>query len=121
MQDPAPLIFKICHDAEWRDAQRVGRYDGSAKDRADGFLHFSAQTQIQGTLEKWYATATDLLVVAVHTVSLGAARKWEPSRDGALFPHLYGPLPLSAVAWAAPIARDTAGHFVLPAAITDHA
>lgn len=122
MTDPAPtLIFKICHAPEWHEAQLRGRYDGSPKDREDGFLHFSAQAQLLGTLEKWYATATDLILVAVHTARLGAALRWEPSREGALFPHLYASLSLSAVAWTAPIGRDTCGGFVLPVAIADHA
>lgn len=110
------LIFKICHTGEWKDAERVGRYDGTAKDAEDGFLHFSAWDQLIGTLEKWYAGANDLVLVAVDGGALGDALKWETSRDGALFPHLYGPLPLSAVRWTGAIGRGPGGAFVLPSA-----
>jgi uncharacterized protein (DUF952 family) len=108
----AVLIFKICHSAEWRDA--VGVYHGSAKDRADGFLHFSTAEQLMGTLTRYYADAHDLVLVAVNADALGPALKFEPSRDGAMFPHLYGALPLSAVKWARNIGRDAAGSFILP-------
>lgn len=108
------LIFKICHLPEWREAERAGRYDGTAKDKQDGFLHFSAQEQLIGTLEKWYADAYDLVLVAVDGDALDEALRWEPSRDGALFPHLYASLPLAAVKWTGPITRDAKGGFVLP-------
>lgn len=108
------LIFKITHTAEWQAARASGAYDGSAKDRADGFLHFSTAAQLPGTLQKWYADAHDLLLVAVAADALGDALKWEPSRDGALFPHLYAPLPLAAVRWTGEIRRDARGGFVLP-------
>jgi uncharacterized protein (DUF952 family) len=111
------LIFKIFQQQEWREASCCGHYDGSDKDRQDGFLHFSTRPQLLGTLQKWYATATDLIVVAVEADTLGPNLRWEPSRNGAFFPHLYGPLPLSAALCVAPIARDAAGNFILP----DHA
>lgn len=112
------LIFKICHERAWRDATQRGNYSGSDKDRQDGFLHFSTQTQLLGTLQKWYATATGLILVAVAADTLGPNLKWDPSRDGALFPHLYGPLPLSAVVYTAPITRDANGDFILPEFVT---
>ena len=108
------LIFKICHHDEWKAAERAGRYDGTAKDREDGFLHFSTADQLIGTLEKWYAGADDLVLVAVDADALGEPLAWEPSRDGALFPHLYATLPLSAVTWTGEIGRETEGRFVLP-------
>lgn len=106
------LIFKIV-----RANERAGvgeTYAGSAKDRADGFLHFSTADQLMGTLTRYYADAEELLLVAVDADALGDALKFEPSRDGALFPHLYGALPRAAVKWAKPIARDAQGEFVLP-------
>ncbi len=109
------LIFKICHQDEWKSAQAAGRYDGTAKDKEDGFLHFSTSEQLIGTLEKWYADADDLVLVAVDGDALGGALKWEPSRDGALFPHLYAALPLSAATWTGAIGRDPEGGFALPA------
>jgi uncharacterized protein (DUF952 family) len=106
------LIFKIVHSSEWRDAG--AEYAGSAKDRADGFLHFSSAEQLAGTLARYYADADDLVLVAVDSDALGAALKYEPSRDGALFPHLYAPLPVLAVQWVKPLTRDAAGAFILP-------
>lgn len=106
-------IFKIVHTSEWA-VVAGGDYLGSAKDRADGFLHFSTAEQVMGTLTRYYADADDLLLVAVDRDVLGDALKYELSRDGQLFPHLYGALPLQAVRWARPIARNRDGGFVLP-------
>jgi uncharacterized protein (DUF952 family) len=114
------LIFKICHAAEWREATHRGSYGGSDKDRQDGFLHFSTEPQLLGTLQKWYAMATDLVLVGVEADSLGPCLKWEASRDGALFPHLYGSLPVDAALLVAPIDRDASGGFILPTAAMDH-
>ena len=86
------LIFKICHRADWEKPEHIHAYQGSQKDREDGFLHFSTAEQVAGTLAKYFADADDLLLVAVSPKALGPALKYEPSRDGALFPHLYGPL-----------------------------
>ncbi|HEV2560834.1 MAG TPA: DUF952 domain-containing protein [Rhizomicrobium sp.] len=108
------LIFKIVHRVEWETAARGGEYAGSAKDRADGFLHFSTAKQLMGTLERYYASEKDLVLVAVNEDLLGSTLKYEPSRDGALFPHLYAPLPGSAVKWVREIGRDLNGGFVLP-------
>jgi uncharacterized protein (DUF952 family) len=108
------LIYKICHRDDWAEAERAGSYAGSAKDREDGFIHFSSADQVLGTLNKYYADAAGLVLVAVDPAPLGGTLKFEPSRDGALFPHLYGALPLRAVAWARPIATDDEGQFVLP-------
>ena len=108
------LIFKICHRLDWEAAERQGVYDGSPKDRADGFLHFSGMQQVQSTLQRYYAEADDLVLVAVETDDLGKALKFESARDGALFPHLYSKLPVSVVKWVQPIGR-VGGGFVLPA------
>lgn len=108
------LIYKICPRAEWEAAVKAGLYTGSAKDKADGFLHFSAEDQLMATLGKWYADADDLVLVAVDATLLGTALQWEPARDGALFPHLYALLPLCAVRSSGPIVRDPAGGFILP-------
>ena len=108
------LIFKIVHGAEWEAAVRDGSYVGSAKDRADGFLHFSTAKQLMGTLQKYYAAEKDLVLVAVNEDLLGNALKYEPSRDGDLFPHLYAPLSISAVKWVREITRESNGGFVLP-------
>ena len=90
-------IYKICTADEWRDAERAGAYRGSAVDRRDGFIHFSTAEQAAETAAKWFAGQHDLVLVAVDAAALGDRLKWEPSRGGALFPHLYGELPLAAV------------------------
>ena len=88
------LIFKIVHAAEWREAEQAGIYRGSEKDRADGFLHFSTTEQLEETLRRHYAGERgELTLVAVESRELGDALKWEPSRGGGLFPHLYAALP----------------------------
>ena len=99
----ATLIFKIVATAEWRAAESAGAFDGAGVDRADGYIHFSTAAQAAGTAAKWFAGRANLTLVAVDPEALGAALKWEPSRGGALFPHLYGRLPISAVVWSRPL------------------
>ena len=108
-------IFKIATAADWSEAERVGRFDGSAHDKADGFIHFSTASQLAETLARYYAGVNDILLIAVDDAQLGAALKWEhaPSR-GEDFPHLFGPLPLSAVKWTHRLLRDAAGSAILP-------
>src|ERR1043166_3797798 len=106
------MIYKISPRADWEQVGDV--YRGSADDKRDGFIHFSTAAQLRGTLEKHYARQTDLVLIAVDETALGSAVRFEASRDGALFPHLYGILPLSAVRWVRPIPHDASGGFVLP-------
>lgn len=110
----AGLIFKICDRREWDAAVASGVYGGSAKDKADGFLHFSIEEQLMGTLTRYYANADDLVLVAVGADAFGDSLKYEPSTAGDLYPHLYGNLPLTTVKWSRPIGRDAAGKFLLP-------
>ena len=91
------VIYHICRREEWEAAQRAGRYLGSSQDKADGFIHFSDAGQVKASAAKHRAGQTGLVLLAVAAGRLGPALKWEPSRGGALFPHLYGPLPLDAV------------------------
>ena len=107
------LIFKIVPRAEWQAA--TGDYDGSAHDKADGFIHFSTGPQLPETLRLYYAGQDGLLLIAVDDAPLGAALKWEhaPSR-GEDFPHLFAPLPLSAVLWTHELKRDASGTAILP-------
>jgi uncharacterized protein (DUF952 family) len=77
---------------EWANAQAAGIYSGSDDDRRDGFIHFSTAEQLTGTAEKHFAGRTGLVLVAFKADALGEALKWEESRGGALFPHLYAPL-----------------------------
>jgi uncharacterized protein (DUF952 family) len=106
------FIYKICHEAEWAQVENV--YAGSAKDKEDGFIHFSTAEQLPGTLNKYYAGMSDLVLLAVDPAPLGDALRFEPSRDGALFPHLYATLPLRSVKWARAIKRNPDGGFELP-------
>jgi uncharacterized protein (DUF952 family) len=106
------LIFKIDAAQAWQQAVRAGVYRGSLLDEKDGFIHFSTLQQVPGTLHRYFAHRTDLVLIAVRAPDLGVALRWEPSRDGALFPHLYGPLPMTAVVGWRPI--DAGG--ALPAA-----
>ncbi|MEJ0026121.1 MAG: DUF952 domain-containing protein [Rhizomicrobium sp.] len=109
------MIFKIATAADWAAAERASRFDGSAHDKADGFIHFSTASQLAETLRLYYAGVNDILLIAVDEAALGPALKWEhaPSR-GEDFPHLFGPLPLTAVHWARPIGRDAQGTAVIP-------
>jgi uncharacterized protein (DUF952 family) len=90
----AKTIYKICDAAEWRAVERAGEFTGAPVDLADGYIHFSAADQVEETAAKHFAGQRDLVLVAVAADALGPALKWEPSRGGALFPHLYGKLPL---------------------------
>jgi len=103
------LIFKIVAAAEWRAAEAAGAFVGAAVDREDGYIHFSTAAQAPETAAKWFAGRRDLTLVAVEADTLGQALRWEPSRGGALFPHLYGALPLAAVAWARPLPLEADG------------
>ena len=91
------VIFHICRKQEWAEAQAIGRYSGSSQDRADGFIHFSSAAQVETSAAKHRAGQDGLVLLTVAADALGTALKWEPSRGGALFPHLYGDLPVSAV------------------------
>jgi uncharacterized protein (DUF952 family) len=90
-------IYKICPAPAWREAERAGVYKGSADDSRDGFIHFSSAAQVAGTAGKHFAGQDDLLLIAIDPDTLGDALRWEPSRGGELFPHLYGELDLRAV------------------------
>jgi uncharacterized protein (DUF952 family) len=97
------LVFKIVSATEWRAAEADGVFLGAAVDRADGYIHFSAADQAEETAAKWFRGREDLMLVAVDAAALGETLRWEPSRGGALFPHFYGRLPMSAVVWSRPL------------------
>jgi uncharacterized protein (DUF952 family) len=107
-------IYKICERSAWQAAEHDGHYGGSDFDRADGFIHFSTAAQAAETAAKHFAGQKDLMLVAVDAGALGAALKWEPSRGGALFPHLYGAMPLAAVRWARPLPDESGGRRAMP-------
>ena len=107
-----PLIYKIVSASDWLEAERAGVFGGSAVDRRDGFIHFSTETQVRETAARHFAGQDDLRLVAVSPQRLEI--RWEPSRHGALFPHLYGPLPLSAVRAVHPLRLDESGGHRFP-------
>lgn len=96
-------IYKIVSRSDWRTAEASGVFSGAAIDLADGFIHFSTAEQVEETAAKYFAGQTDLLLIAVNAAKLGEALKWEASRGGALFPHLYAPLSFEAVARVDPL------------------
>lgn len=97
------LIYKIAPAALWAEAEAAGRFTGSPVDLADGYIHFSTAAQVHETARRHYAGQSDLLLVAVDTGVIGPKLRWEPSRGGELFPHLYEPLDLAHVAWVRPM------------------
>lgn len=89
--------YKIVGADEWAEARSAGVYEGSVVDRADGFIHMSTRDQVEETARRHYAGRDDLRLLLIDLTGLGEALVWEPSRGGALFPHLYGPLDVRAV------------------------
>lgn len=90
------LIFKIATRAQWQEAEATGTFAGAPVDLRDGYIHFSTAEQLDETLAKHFAGQRDLVLIAVEAEALGDALRWEVSRGGALFPHLYAPLPVAA-------------------------
>jgi uncharacterized protein (DUF952 family) len=105
-------IYKIVNEAEWRAAEAAGVFEGSGIDHQDGYIHFSTAEQAQETAAKHFAGQTDLLLVAVDADLVDL--KWEPSRGGALFPHLYASLPMSAVTRVVPLPLCASGAHQFP-------
>ncbi len=103
------IIYKICSQSEWDQAVKVELYSGSQDDERDGFIHLSTWEQVPGTLEKHFKGQQDLLLIAVDETKIKEHLKYEPSRDGDLFPHLYGQLQLDAVIWVKPVDRALEG------------
>src|SRR6476660_3700797 len=100
-------LYKISPAALWREAERTGVFHGSEVDRRDNFIHFS-------TAAKHFAGQSDLLLISVDASKLGSVLKWESSRGGALFPHLYGPLSFEAVKRVDPLPLGPDGGHVFP-------
>ena len=104
------LIFKILRRPEWDAFRAAGETAGAPVDLGDGFIHFSTAPQLAETAAKHFATESDLVLVAVESDALGPALKWEPSRGGALFPHLYRSLCLDEVVWDKSLPLGATGH-----------
>lgn len=113
MTDLPDVAFKILSRADWRAALAEGRYDGSAVDLTDGYIHLSAADQLETTAAKHYAGQADLMLVEVDLTALGEGLIWEPSRGGALFPHIYGALPIAATRDARGLSVTADGRMIL--------
>jgi uncharacterized protein (DUF952 family) len=107
-------IYKICDVTLWQNAEAAGRFRGTGIDERDGYIHFSAVDQVAETAARHFAGAADLVLVAVDADRLGPVLKWEASRGGALFPHLYGVLTLDQVRWVKPLPLGADGRHVFP-------
>ncbi len=107
-------IYKILPKQLWLAAMETGSFNGSPIDVADGFIHFSTAAQVHETARKHFAGVADLLIVAVPADALGDAIKWEPSRGGDLFPHLYGSLPVNLAVWVKPMPIGKDGIPIVP-------
>ena len=107
-------IYHVCRRDEWQAAQAAGRYGGSSQDKADGFIHFSGPDQVVASVAKHRATQAGLVILEADADRLGPALRWEPSRGGALFPHLYGELPAAAVVRTADLPLGPDGRHVFP-------
>jgi len=92
-------IYKIFRAAEWQVFETAGETLGAPIDLADGYIHFSTAAQAAETAAKWFAGVEGLKLLALESESFGEDMKWEPSRGGQLFPHLYGTLKLADVIW----------------------
>jgi uncharacterized protein (DUF952 family) len=113
-----PTIYKILPRQLWSKAIEVGALHGSPLDLADGFIHFSTAAQVRETAAKHFRGQHDLLLIAVSTNDFDDALKWEPSRGGDLFPHLYAPLTIDRALWVAPLPMGAESH-IFPDALDD--
>ncbi|EAQ15021.1 MULTISPECIES: DUF952 domain-containing protein [Maritimibacter] len=104
------LIYKIFRADEWQSYQDAGETDGAPIDVTDGYIHFSTADQVAETAAKHFANEDGLMIVAFDTEALGDTLRWEPSRGGALFPHLYRKLDATDVVWAKPYPLGETGH-----------
>ncbi|MFY9695946.1 MAG: DUF952 domain-containing protein [Xanthobacteraceae bacterium] len=107
-------IYKICERTAWQEAQDARIFRGSDVDGRDGFIHFSTAAQLAETAAKHFAGQRDLMLIAIDGNALGTALKWERSRGGDLFPHLYAVLPVNAVLRAQPLPDELDGWRALP-------
>lgn len=113
--DPT-TAFKVLTRDEMDLLERDGSFAGSAVDREDGYIHLSTLDQLTETVDKHYAGQDDLWLAAVDLAAQGEALRWEPSRGGALFPHLYGPMNLNTVIAYSPLKRGDDGQVLEPVA-----
>lgn len=107
------IAYKILTADQWA-ALNAGRFTGAPLDRSDGFVHLSTAAQLAGTLDRYFAGQGGLIIAAVDLAALGPAVRWEPSRQGPLFPHLYAPLTLDVITGWCPVERTAGAELRLP-------
>jgi uncharacterized protein (DUF952 family) len=112
---PDRIVYKVMSAAEAQQMQRDGVFHGSPADIADGYIHLSCGSQLVETLDKHFSGVDGLVLAAVDLLRLGDTVRWEPSRGGQLFPHIYGPLPIGAVVSVGAVERTADGAVKLPA------
>lgn len=108
------LVYHACRRSEWEAGLARGHYPGSSQDAADGFIHFSTAAQLVESVRKHRAGQHELVLLEVDAAALGAALRWETSRHGQLFPHLYGGLPVTAVRRVFDLPLGGDGHHLFP-------
>lgn len=108
------FILKICPKDLWAVAEQKGVFEGAPIDLADGYIHFSTIEQVRETAAKHFAGQNDLLLIAINKTALGDALKYEVSRGGALFPHLYAHLSLTDIMWVKPLPLGSDGQHIFP-------
>ena len=111
------MVYKIARQSEWDEAEGSGIFTGSADDKRDGFIHLSSAAQVRATCAIHFAGERDLLLIAVDAARLGPSLKWEPSRKGDVFPHLYGPLRLADIQSVSAIPMEADGRALFPSEI----
>lgn len=115
---PATAIYHVCPWPAWRAARAAGVYRGGALDRRDGFIHFSTAEQVIATVETYLAGQPDLALLEVDPAALAGDLRWEASRGGAVFPHLYAALPVAAVRRVHDLPRGPDGRHLFPTGVT---
>ncbi|MQX37107.1 DUF952 domain-containing protein [Roseospira navarrensis] len=108
------LVYRLCHADDWRAAALSGVFEGTDVDTRDGYIHLSEAGQVEDTARLHYAGVRPLMLLIVDGEKVAGDLRWEPSRGGALFPHLYGTIPLEAVMAALPVPEDREGHLMFP-------
>lgn len=108
------LIYKIASASAWRAAEEAGQFDGAPVDLKDGYIHFSTAAQVRETASKHFAGVEGLVLAAFDADALGADLRWEPSRGGALFPHLYNTLDPKRALWVRPLPLGPDGSHRFP-------
>jgi len=104
------LIYKIFRSSEWAEFNTAGKTRGAPIDLRDGYIHFSTGVQVTETAQKYFAGESGLVLLVLDSEDFGAYLKWEPSRGGALFPHLYRALRTDDVMWQTDLPLGTDGH-----------